>query len=319
MLSQPLPKQSPEPVISLNQEVRRFLTGYGFQEVITYSLTSREMLNKLHPEPHPLEPTPLRVANPMTADQEYLRPNLRANLLASLAANRKHEEGGIRLFELGRIYLPRAKDLPDEPEALCGILSGPRLEESWHGESGLVDFFDAKGMVEGLLCQLGVVASFESSKDEGLHPNKQAATVIAGNRLGIVGEVHPKVLAASDISENVYLFEINVTALLPFTAGHEMFRPIPRFPATVRDIALVVDADITHQQVQDVITSFPLVKRLTIFDVYTGEQVPLGKKSLAYRVVFQSPTHTLTEKEVNKVQQQILSKLSQELGATLRS
>jgi len=319
MLSGPLPKQNPEPVISLKQEVRRHLTGWGFQEVITYSLTSLEALNKLLPETHCLERLPLRVANPMTADQEYLRPNLRANLLATLVVNRKYEEGSIRLFELGRIYLPRPKDLPDEPEVLCGILSGPRLERWWQGESGLVDFFDAKGVIAGLLSQLGVEVSFEPGKDESLHPNKQAAIVIAGNKLGVVGEVHPKVLAAFDTSENVYLFEINVTALLSFTIGHKMFQSIPRFPATVRDMALVVDAEVTHQRVQDIIKSFPLVSRLTIFDVYSGEQVPPGKKSLAYRVVFQSPTHTLTEREVNKVHQQILDKLSSELGATLRS
>ena len=319
MLSGPLPKQNPEPVISLKQEVRRHLTGWGFQEVITYSLTSREGLNRLFPEPHPLEPVPLRVANPMTADQEYLRPNLRANLLAALATNGKHEEGSIRLFELGRIYLPRPKDLPDEPEVLCGILSGPRLERWWQGESGLVDFFDAKGVVAGLLSQLGVEVSFELGKDESLHPSKQAAIVIAGNILGVVGEVHPKVLAAFDTSGNVYLFEINVTAVLAFTIGYKMFQPIPRFPATVRDMALVVDTEVTYQRVQDIIKSFPLVSRLTIFDVYSGEQVPPGKKSLAYRVVFQSPTHTLTEREVNKVQQQILDKLSSELSATLRT
>jgi len=318
MLSEPLPRQNPEPIINLKQEVRYLLSGYGFQEVITYSLTSWETLNRLLPESHLLGPVPLRVANPMTADQEYLRPNLRANLLTALAANRKHEEGGIRLFELGRIYLPRPKDLPHEPELLCGILSGPRLDKWWQGESRLMDFFDAKGVVEGLLGQLGVEASFEASEDESLHSNKQASIVIAGNRLGIVGEVHPKVLTAFDISGSVYLFEINVTVLSPFAVGHKMFQPIPRFPVTVRDMALVIDAEITHQQVQDIIRSFPLVSQVTIFDVYVGEQVPPGKKSLAYRVVFQSLTHTLTEKEVNKVQQQILDKLSSELGTTLR-
>ena len=319
MLSQPLPKQNPEPIISLKQEVGRILTGYGFQEVITYSLTSLEMLNKLLPETHPLEPMPLRVANPMTVDQEYLRPNLRANLLAALSVNRRHEEGGIRLFELGKVYLPRPRDLPDEPEKVCGILSGSRLEKSWQVEDDLLDFFDAKGVVEGLLSQLGVEASFEECSDESLHPNGQAAIVVAGNRLGVVGELHPRVAQAFEISEVVYLFEINLTALLPFTIGYRMFQPIPRFPAIVRDMALVVNAEITHQKAQDIITSFPLVNRATIFDVYAGEQVPPGKKSLAYRVSFQSPTHTLTDEEVNQVQQQILDKLSSKLGATLRS
>jgi len=318
MLSQPLPRQNPEPIISLKQEVRHSLIGYGFQEIITYSLTGMEMLNRLLPEPHPLKPMPLRLANPMTADQEYLRPNLRANLLAALSENRKHEDGGIRLFELGRVYLPQPKDLPDEPEALCAILSGPRFEKSWPEGDDLLDFFDAKGVAEGLLSRLGVEASFEPGSDESLHPNKQATIVIANNSLGVIGELHPKVLEAFEISGSAYLFEIDLTALLPFTVGHKIFQPISRFPAIVRDIALVVDDKITHRQIQDAIKSFSLVNRVTLFDVYAGEQVPPGKKSLAYRITFQSPTHTLTDEEIDKVQQQILDKLSDELGAILR-
>jgi len=319
MLSQPIPRQNPEPIIRLKREVGRHLTGYGFQEVITYSLTSLEMLNKLSPEAHPIEPMPLRVANPMTAEQEYLRPNLRANLLAALSANRRHEDGGIRLFELGKVYLPRNKDLPDEREVLCGLLSGPRLEKSWQGGDELLDFFEAKGVVEGLLSQLGVEAGFEQCSDESLHSSKQTAIVISGNRLGVVGELHPKVLESFEIAEAAYLFEIDLPALLPFTIGHKMFKPIPRFPAIVRDMALVVDAEIAHQKVLDIIEGFPLVGQVTIFDVYSGEQVPGGKKSLAYRITFQSPTHTLTDNEVDKVQQRILNKLAKELGATLRA
>jgi len=163
-----------------------------------------------------------------------------------------------------------------------------------------------------------VEASFEAGSDESLYPGKQAAIVITDNRLGVVGELHSKVLEAFDISGAVYLFEINLTALLPFAIGYKMFQPISRFPAITRDIALVVDAGVTHQQVHNIIKSFSLVNRVTVFDVYSGEQVPPGKKSLAYRITFQSPTHTLTDEEVNRVQQQILDKLSQELGATLR-
>jgi len=319
MLGEAVPRQDPDPILTLKQEVRRSLVGYGFQEVLTYSLTSLELLNKLLPEPHPLEPVPLHLANPMTADQEYLRPNLRANLLAALSANRRHEAGGIRLFELGRIYLPRPKDLPTEPEVVCGLLTGPRFEPSWHGGEETVDFFDAKGVVDGLLSRLGVEASFEPGGDESLHPSKQAAIVIDNNRLGVIGELHPKVLDAFDISGAVYLFEINLTALLPFTLGHKLFQPIPRFPAIVRDIALVIDSGVAHRQVQDIITGFPLVSQVTLFDVYAGGQLPPGKKSLGYRITFQSPSHTLTDEEVNKVQQQILNKLFAQFGATLRS
>jgi len=262
---------------------------------------------------------PLRVANPMTADQEYLRTNLRANLLAIFSANRRHENGEIKLFELGKVYLPRPKELPDEPEMLCGILSGAKVKKSWHDESEEIDFFDAKGMVEGLLSQLGLDANFEKSGDASLHPNRQAAIVVANNRLGVLGELHPKVLQAFEILETAYLFEIDVSALLAFTTGHKKFQPIPRFPAVHRDIALVVETRVTHKQIIDIISSFPLVKQATLFDVYSGEQVPPGKKSLAYRLAFQSPDHTLTDEEADRVQQQILNRLSKELGAMLRS
>jgi len=315
MLSEPLPRQNPDPIINLKREVRRSLTGYGFQEVINYSLTSLELINKLLLKP--LEP--VRLANPMTADQEYLRPSLRPNLLPALAANRRHEAGSIRLFELGRVYRPRAKDLPSEPEIVCGLLSGPKSEPSWRGGEEAVDFFETKGVVEGLLSQLGIEANFEAGDDDSLHPSRQAAVVIGGKRVGIFGELHPKVTEAFELSGAVYLIEINLTALLPFTLGHRLYQPIPRFPAVVRDIALIVDAGVNNSQVRDIITGFSLVSQVALFDLYTGEQLPKGKKSLAYRITFQSPSQTLTDDEVNKVLEKILAKLSKQLGATLRT
>ncbi|MFC1956057.1 phenylalanine--tRNA ligase subunit beta [Chloroflexota bacterium] len=319
MIGQPIPHQNPKPIFKLKQKMRTCLVGYGFQDIITYSLTSLETLSRLLPESDSPEPMPLRVANPMTAEQEYLRPNLRANVLAALVTNRRYEDDGIRLFEQGKVYLPRNKDLPDEQESLCGILSGTRAEKSWLSREEPLDFFDAKGTAEILLQQLGVEACFKQCHDESLHPTKQAAIVVGGDHIGVVGELHPKVTDAFEIFEPVYMLELNVTALLPFTIDHRMFQQIPRFPATVRDMALVVDTQITHQRIQDIISSFPMVKQVSLFDIYSGEQVAPGKKSLAYRIFYQSPTHTLTDEEVNKVQEQILGKLSQELGATLRT
>ncbi len=319
MLSQPLPRHDPTPVLSLKEKAGRSLAGYGFQQVITYSLTSGESLGRLLPDSRPVEPAPLRLANPMTADQEYLRSDLRANLVAALAANQRHEEGGIRLFELGRVYLSRPGDLPHEPEVVCGVLSGSRFERSWHGQDEAVDFYDAKGVVEGLLRQLGIEARFEGCQDGSLHPNKQAAIVVDGSRVGVVGELHPRVSLAFELSAATYLFEIDLTALVAFAAGHRLFQPVARFPAVVRDIALIVAGGVAHQRVADIIRGFPLVKQVALFDVYSGKPVPPGNKSLAYRITFQSDRHTLTDREVNKVQQQLLEKLSHELEATLRA
>jgi len=313
-----VPRQNPAPIIDFKREVRSDLTGYGFYEVVTYSLTGLDLLNRLLPEPHPLEPEPLRVVRPMTAEQEYLRPNLRVNLLMALEANRRHEDGGIRLFELGRVYVRRPNNLPDEPEMLCGLLAGSRFDQSWHGGDEPVDFFDARGVVEGLLGRLGVAADFQPSDDESLDLAKQAAIVIGGKKVGVVGEVHRKVVDAFELAEKVYLLEINLTGLLPFTLEHKLFQPISRFPAVVRDIALVVDAGVTHRQVTDIITDFPLVTQVSLFDLYTGGKLPKGKKSLAYRITFQSPSKTLTDEAANQVQKKIVDKLGKELGATLR-
>ncbi|MGB2826751.1 MAG: phenylalanine--tRNA ligase subunit beta [Dehalococcoidales bacterium] len=318
MLSESIPPHGPASMLDLERKIRDTLVGYGFQETITYSLNSLEMLRQLKPQTRKFEPMPARLANPMTAEQEYLRPTLRVNLLATLVSNRRHEEVGIRLFELGKVYLPKKNELPDEPEVLCGLLSGSRNGISWLGDGGQLNFFDAKAVLEGLFRKLGLSASFNPGGDESFHPTHQAAVVIGDKEVGVIGELHPKVNAAFDLAEAVYLFELNVTELLPLVDSHRLFQPIPRFPATVRDIALITDVGVSHQQAVDIIRSFSLVKDVTIFDVYSGKQVPAGKKSLAYRITYQSPTHTLTDEEANKVQEQILKKLNQQFGATLR-
>ncbi len=270
-----------------------------------------------------MEPSPLAVVKPLTTDQECLRTSLRANLLTALAANRRHEEGGIRLFELGKIYLPRKNDLPEEPDVLCGIMNSSRVERSWLGGDGSLDFYDVKGVMEGLFHQLNLELSFAPGSDAGLHPARQAAIVVKKGgktaKIGVIGELHPKVADAFELDGPVGMFEINVMELLPFTGDYKMFRPITRFPTTVRDIALVVDAAISNQKIVDIIKSFPLISEVVLFDVYSGKQLASGKKSLAYRLIYQSAKHTLTDEEVNKVQEKILTKLTKDLGATLRA
>jgi phenylalanyl-tRNA synthetase beta chain len=321
LMDEEIPRPDPNPVLRLKKSIRRILTGFGFQEVMTYTLTSLQVLSNTFAEPHPPEPMPVHIVNPMTADQEYLRSSLRANLLTTLAANRRYEDDGIKLFEIGKIYIARSKDLPEEPEMLCGLMSGNRVERSWMGGEGTYGFYDVKGAVEGLFKQLGIDTSFENSSDEGLNPTRQAAIIVKTDgkkvKLGIVGELHPKVADAFEIEGTVCLFEVSIKALLP-RISDKMYQPIPRFPSIVRDMALVVDADVTNQQVLDVIKGFKLISEIALFDVYAGKQVAEGKKSLAYRLTYQSPDQTLTDETVNKVREQVLARLTKELGATLR-
>ncbi|MFC1967453.1 phenylalanine--tRNA ligase subunit beta [Chloroflexota bacterium] len=319
LLSGELPHQSPNPVTGLKKKINDCLVGYGFQEVLTYSLNGLDTLKKLTPEQSEPEPMPQRLANPMTAEHEYLRPNLRINLLNALLTNRRYNDGGINIFEVGKVYLSREKDLPGEQLVLCGLMCGARVEKSWLSQEETTGFFDAKGVAEGLLDRLDIEADFEPGDDASFHPANQVAIVTGGHRLGVVGELHPKVGDAFEITEPVYMFEINVTALLSLANVNRMYQPLLRFPGTFRDMALVVDTAVTHRQIMDIIKGYPLVSEVKIFDFYAGKQITAGKKSMAYRVIYQSPTHTLTDEEVDGVQEIILNKLTREVGATLRS
>jgi len=340
MLSATLPEQEPSPRLELRERTRKIMVGLGFQEVLTYSLTSLEKLQKLSLE---LGSEPLKVANPMTKEQEYLRPNLRAGLLATLAHNQKVDEGGIRLFEIGKVFLPQhppviaspsspslrgaqaakqspraENELPREREMLCAVLSGAKSDLSWRGEKGELDFFDAKGVAESLLRRLRIAAEFKPGIDRNLSPAESAEIITDGDRIGVLGILHPRVAQDFELSGTVCLIEIDLERLLTRSIGERKYTPIYRFPAVSRDIALVVDEQTSYRQVESIIRSFPLVTEVTLFDLYTGEQIPQGKKSFAIRIVYQSPEHTLTDDEVNQVQQKMLDKLSQELCGSLR-
>ena len=316
MLSATLPEREPRPRLELRKKIRGIMVGLGFQEVLTYSLTSLEKLRKLSIE---LEPEALKVANPMTKEQEYLRPNLRTGLIVALAQNQKVEPGGIRLFEIGKVFLPKGDELPQEKEMLCAMLSGAKSDLSWKGEKGEFDFFDAKGMAENLLRGLGLIAEFKPGSDQNLSPAESAEIISEGDRIGVLGILHPKMTQAFELDGVVCFIEIDVEKLLIMSSGQKRYIPIYRFPAVSRDIALIVDEQTSYQQVESIIRSFPLVTEVTLFDFYTGEQIPQGKKSFAIRVVYQSPDHTLTDEEVNQIQQDMLDKLNQELGGSLRS
>jgi phenylalanyl-tRNA synthetase beta chain len=319
MLSSQLPRYEPTPMLSLKRQLRNILVSCGFQEVLTYSLTSLEVLGRLSPQLDLIGPNPMKVANPMSKEQEYLRTTLRAGVLSILARNERYLEDSISLFEIGKVFLPRERNLPQEREMLCAVLSGAQRRLSWRSEDEPVDFFVAKGVLETVLSRLGLVASFETGEDESLCPGRIANVVIGNEKLGVVGELHPKVSEVFEFSDTVYLIEVDLGKLSSFATALKTYQPIPRYPSTSRDIALLVDEQITYQQICDVIQKFSLVSSVALFDLYVGEQVPEGKKSLAFRIIYQSSTRTLTDNEVDKMQQQILDNLQRDLKVSLRS
>jgi phenylalanyl-tRNA synthetase beta chain len=313
-----VPAAVPQPLRELRERCRDLLAAAGMQEVITYSLLTQEALERvLSPEDLAAHP-PLRVANPMSAEMEYLRTSLRASLLQALAANLRHGEGGVAIFEAARVYLRRDDELPDERECVAAVISGRREDRWGHPSEDSVDFYDAKGYLEQLLNGLGVEAILAEAESFALVPGRTAEVRIGDRVVGVLGQVHPRVTAAFDIAQDVYLFEVVLDEVLPLVGGPRHYESIPRFPPVVQDIAVVVEEGVPAGRVQAIIEQARLVGRVRLFDVYTGEQVAKGKKSLAFSVAYQSPDHTLTDEEVARGQRGILERLKREVEATLR-
>ncbi len=325
MLSTPIPFHSPSRSIALREEVRDLLAAGGMQEVINYSVASMDLIERAVPVDE--EALPMRLANPMSATHEYLRPTLHAGLLANLAANQAEDPGPFRLFEAGRVFLPRSGDLPEEVEIVAAVLAGQRSESSWLAapapelaEGGGIDFYDAKGMVEWLLERLGITADWEPAEHPVYQPGRCAVVKSGGTELGFVGEVHPAIRDRFGLDfAQVAGFELRLSALLAALPESERnFVSLPRFPAATRDLALIVPADVSAGRVTELIMLNRLVQRAELFDIYSGENLAPGTRSLAFHVHFQAADRTLTNEEVTRSLDGLLRNLQREVGATLR-
>ena len=239
----------------------------------------------------------------MTGDLEYLRTTLRSGILSTLAANwQQAREGHPAVRDGAGVSAPRGRPATVEREMLVGVLAGPRSPESWLGGGERMDFFDAKGVVEMLMGRLRLPCSFQSIEDATFLPGRCAAVLAGDAVVGVVGEVHPRTLEHFEIEgEGVALLELDVDALARAVSTEPVrYRPIARYPGALRDLAVVLDAGIPAAQVQAIIEREALVSHATLFDVYEGAGVASGKRSLAYRVLFQAPDRTLVGDEVSQ-------------------
>ncbi len=319
MMSTPIPYHRPEPMTELKARVSEALASAGLQETISYPLVSRDSLESVQQldDSRP----PLRVSNPISAGQEYLRPTLRASLLQTLRYNQERLDMPFRFFETGRVFLPREAGLPEEREMAAGVVCGLRTEPSWLEQTGHLGFFDAKGALTAALERLSLAPDFQPASDPTFQPGRCAKISAGGVDLGILGELHPDIRERFGLRPYpVALFEIDLQWVLQ--AGQrnpEGFKSFSRFPAATRDLALLVGAEVPAGQVQAILSRHRLVERVSLFDVYTGENIPAGAKSLALHVYFQSHQKTLTNEEVNRALEGLLRNLERETGATLRS
>ncbi|MBB6177229.1 phenylalanyl-tRNA synthetase beta chain [Anoxybacillus tengchongensis] len=307
------------PYQAKRRHVRRYLEDAGLFQAITYSLTNEAKATMFALE----TATPIRLALPMSEERSVLRQSLVPHLLEAASYNRARQVENVALYEIGSVYLANGEhELPNEKERLAGVLTGVWHAHLWQGEKKAVDFYVAKGIVDGLFALLGLESRIEykQAKREYLHPGRTADMLLDGKTIGFIGQLHPNVQKQFDLKET-YVFELDLEALLKAEVGDIRYTAIPRFPSITRDIALVVDEHIVAGDLERAIIEAggELLKEVTIFDVYKGDRLPEGKKSIAFSLRYYDPERTLTDEEVTNVHEQVIKAVEQQFGATLRA
>ncbi len=323
-----LPAAQGEPMFEFEEQVRDLLVDAGLQEVVCYRLTTPEQEARLLAADAPGEaPAYVTLANPLNPERTVMRRTLLPGLLEVLANNLRHNSPRIALFEVGPVYLPQAEgQLPDEQPRLALALSGARHRPSWRSRDGQMDFYDLKGVIEFLLDGLHVdEVSYEPAAHPSYHPGRSAVVRVCRPPhpvLGIFGELHPVVRARWDlpVDRPVLIADFDLRALREAVAGERTIRDLPRFPAVVEDLSIIVPETMRAAEVIQAIhrAGGALLYAVRLFDVYRGEQVGTGKKSLAFSLTYQAEDRTLTDKDVEKVRAQIIRALEGQLGAIVR-
>ncbi len=303
----------PEGQIGL-ERFRETLAQRGFQEAITYSFVDPVFQKCLDPEREPLA-----LANPISADLAVMRTSLWPGLLKALIHNQKRQQPRVRLFEYGLNFVPADDGLLQEPY-IGGVAAGTALPEQWGAPARPVDFFDLKADVEALLTLTGEPEAFVfvAAAHPALHPGQSARIERAGAVMGWLGALHPRVARELDVEGDAFAFELRLAGLQP--ARVPAFRELSRFPASRRDIAIVVDEAVSARAIQDCVRQHggELLREVRLFDVYRGKGVPEGRKSLALGLILQDFSRNLTDNVVEETVSGIIAGLAEQFDATLR-
>ena len=286
--------------------------GLGYSEIITYSFVSPAVFDQIRvPVDSPLR-NALRIQNPLGEDTSIMRTIALPSMLEILSRNNAYHNKSVKLYELAKIYLPvDGEPLPQEPKMLL-------LGSYGAGES----FFRLKGEIEAIFAGLRLEkAEYEACRDNpSYHPGRCANILVGGEQIGVMGQVHPLAARNYGLDTDVYCAEINFTRLMHYQLPDPVYTPLPKYPAVSRDLALVCDEHVTVSQVEKVITAAAgkLLRDVKLFDIYRGTGVPDGKKSLAFSLELRADDRTLTDSDSESVMKDILTALSEKLGAVLR-
>ena len=295
------------------KDARRALVERGYCEAITFSFIPDALAEAFAPG------TPaIRLSNPIAQDMAVMRPSLVPGLLLSLKANRNRQQSDVRLFETGLRFRRVAGELQQDP-TLAGVIVGRAMPEQWGARSRASDFFDLKQDVHAVLAAFGQAdIRFETSAEATLHPGQQARVCVGSRPVGVLGALHPRVARLIGLDDAPLVFEIDVALL--GAARTPAFRPLSKFPAVRRDLAIVVDETVPAGRVLEVVRSAAgtYLKDLQLFDVYQGQGIDAMKKSLALGLLFQAPSSTLVDDEIEQSISAVVAALAREVGGALR-
>lgn len=304
-------------------QIREILIGCGLNEIITYSLIAPEDLDKIRiPESHRLRKV-IKIKNPLTRDFSVLRNSLISNLLEVVKWNINRQAEIVRIFEVGKIYLPLSEEspsLPLEKLIIAGALTKLEGGDLW-SKSYAPDIYEVKGLIETILHSLKIDCWDTLSVDHpSLHPLKSGKIIKGEKEIGVFGEVHPEVTKNYRLPEKVYFFEIDCENLISLVNPSVHFTALPKYPLVQRDLSLMIREEIPSGEIIKAIRSVDtrLIKRVVLFDVFRGEQISAGYKSVAYSIFLQSEERTLTDQEVEDIFQRIRERLIESFEAKIR-
>jgi len=294
---------------------RQILIGMGFREILTNSMISRRDLERTRwPE------KAISIRNPVSEDMAFLRPSLLPGVLEVVQRNVHRNRDSFRLFEIGRVFQSASKGELLESLHLAGAITGNFWPSHWLNKTRPVNFYDLKGFVEELLQQLGITGYQFSARPSWIFDDPSVCLLVKGEERGFLGAISQQTLENYDLKQSVLAFEIDLEGVFRHVAWEKTYRPVPRFPAVKRDLALLVDWDLPAEELVQAIQKWggTYLRSIKVFDVYQGKPVPEGKKSIAVTLEYLSGERTLTEAEVHDAVENLLHKLKEEVGAELR-
>ena len=300
-----------------NDQLKSVLTAREMREITTYSFISSKAMEPLHLTENDPRRQAVTLLNPLGDEYSVLRSQMITSMMTVLSTNYNRKNPAVRFFEVGKLFIPKSLPLTEKPDEV------PALSLGIYGKDE--DFFTLKGIIEGIFDRFGVKADYAKANEPYLHPGRQAiATIksnsIADNTIAVFGEVHPDTAAYYGMDTRVYVAEIRLTPL--YTAANQriLYKPLPRYPAVERDLALLCDEELPVAEIEKSIRSAggKILESVNLFDVYQGTQITAGKKSVAYSLMFRSPNGTLTDTDIDPVLCKIFGNLK-EKGCILRS